>query len=374
MQDVVVVGGGVIGLSIARELAWSMMRVTLIDRGELGREASWAGAGILPPGCPGPLDDALTQLTAQTHPLWPTLSEQLLEETGIDNGFRRSGGIELLPTVSSVTEITRREQSQATREDEMAAWRAIDVEVEPLSPEEIGIHEPAVDPHRAIGYRLPQLCQVRNPRHLKALKKSCEKVGVRMLSNTALRGVERDGEKITAAITDHERLHTAHLVIAAGAWAGTLLESFGLLPPPEASGRGVPHIQPVRGQIVLLKRKEPPFRHVIECGARYLVPRDDGHVLIGATEEWVGFNKGNTDIGVQGLLEFAGELIPSLREARVEDQWSGLRPHAPKGHPFIGPVPGYANLHLAAGHFRAGLHLSPITALRIRKEIVDGGE
>ena len=365
MQDVVIVGGGVIGLSIARELALNGHKVTVIDRAEMGREASWAGAGILPPGYCGEPDDPLVELTAATHKLWPALSETLRAETGIDNGFRRSGSIELMPDVSTVSEITHREKVTSTREQEIAAWRSVGVEVEPLSPKQIARKEPAISLNQAIGYRLPELCQVRNPWHLKAIIKSCSQAGVRLLPHHPLRELERKANRITAAVVDGERLTADQFVIAAGAWAGSLLESFKLLPPPDATGSGIPHIQPVRGQIVLLKLKKPPFRHVIECGHRYLVPRDDGRVLIGATEEWVGFQKGNTDTAISSLIQFAEELVPSLRGALVEHTWSGLRPHAPHGRPYIGPIEGYANLALAAGHFRAGLHLSPITAQRI---------
>ena len=127
----------------------------------------------------------------------------------------------------------------------------------------------------------------------------------------------------------------------------------------------------MRGQIVLLACPQRPFRHVIECGPRYLVPRDDGRVLIGSTEESVGFNKQNTAEGLRGLLSFAEELVPSLRDALFERAWAGLRPRTVNGMPYIGRLPGQESLFVAAGHFRAGLHLSPVTG-RVVSQLIMG--
>src|SRR5207253_2207305 len=133
--------------------------------------------------------------------------------------------------------------------------------------------------------------------------------------------------------------------------------------PSGVSRRIQTGIQPVRGQIVLLNPGQVLFRRVLILGARYLVPRQDGRVLAGSTEEEAGFEKQTTAEGVTGLIQLAVELVPALAHADVERCWAGLRPGSPDGLPFIGPVPGVSNLLMAAGHFRAGIQLSPGTAL-----------
>jgi glycine oxidase len=159
------------------------------------------------------------------------------------------------------------------------------------------------------------------------------------------------------------RIAAGSVVIAAGAWSTPLLPT----PFPEAI------VEPVRGQMVLFRQATPTFRRVIECGRRYLVPRDDGRVLCGATEERAGFDVRTTPEAIDSLTKFARALVPALESAEVERSWAGLRPYAPAGRPFIGGVPGYRGLYLAAGHFRAGLHLSPITARLIRDAVLAGG-
>ncbi len=127
----------------------------------------------------------------------------------------------------------------------------------------------------------------------------------------------------------------------------------------------------MRGQIVLLASDPPLLTHVINEGPRYLVPRADGRLLIGSTEEEAGFDRATTTAGVQGLLEFAKSLVPAVSEARFERAWAGLRPASLDGRPYIGRVPRIENAILAAGHFRSGLQLSPATAVAIASLILE---
>jgi glycine oxidase len=131
------------------------------------------------------------------------------------------------------------------------------------------------------------------------------------------------------------------------------------------------NIEPVRGQIVLLNPGTIIFRNILIWGARYLVPRLDGRVLIGSTQEHVGFVKDTTATGIHGLLELGFRLVPRLADAAVEKTWAGLRPGSPDGLPFLGPVPGIEDLYVAAGHFRAGIQLSPGTG-QLLKEMILG--
>jgi glycine oxidase len=281
-------------------------------------------------------------LRAASHVLWPEWSALLREETGIDNGFRRCGGMEV-----------RQDGSPHALDEEIEAWRREGVSVEPLTAQMAHEREPRLGPTFAAGYHLPEMGQVRNPRHLKALVALAGKRGVSLLPATPVYGFDRVGEKIVAVETPTGRKRAGQFVVAGGAWSGRLLEEAGC----EAA------VRPLRGQIVLLNTQPTPIRHVVNVGPRYLVPRGDGRVLVGATEEDVGFDKQTTAGAVGALMEFACDLVPELADAAFEQAWSGLRPLSIDGLPYLGRVASALNLYVATGHFRAGLQLSCITAL-----------
>lgn len=349
MPDFLIIGAGVIGLTTAWELARRGLSVKLLDRSTPGREASWAGAGIFPPGYPGDPRQPLAQLTAFANQLWPGLNAALLETTGIDNGYRRCGGLEFGPG------------SDEGLASEIRAWREAGAVVEALEATDLRKIEPAINPEVGGGYRLPDLCQVRNPWHLRALEAACRSSGVEIVSDAAVVIWELDDDRVLSVRTATERHLAGAFILAAGPWSDGL-----------AAELGIPlDIVPVRGQIVLLDAPEIRLSHVIECGPRYIVPRGDGHILIGSTEEDVGFVKETTTEGLEGLLRFGSQLIPQIASARIENSWSGLRPQARRGRPWIGRAPRYDNFHLATGHYRAGLHLSPATA-RLLAQVLCG--
>ena len=337
--DCLVIGGGVIGLTTAWRLAQQGFSVRVCDQGAPGREASWAGAGILPPGYPGSLQDPLTQLTARTCELWPGLTEELRELTGQDNQFQRCGGLEL--SVGTVADLHIYQEQ----------WAAIGARTEWLEPQAVRELEPAFSGAEA-GFLLPDLCQVRNPRHLKALLRACELAGVVISSDCPVTEWASHGGRITSAVTPHGKISAGQFMVTAGAWSPLLLARVGV----------VTEIVPVRGQIVQLAPSSIQLTRVIEREKRYIVPRRDGRILIGATEEWAGYEKQNTDEAIAGLMEFAGAICPALRTATIENSWVGLRPCAVRNRPFIGRVSEQENLIVATGHFRSGLHLSPATA------------
>jgi glycine oxidase len=186
-------------------------------------------------------------------------------------------------------------------------------------------------------------------------------LGVRLKPGCPVHGFERREDRILAARTLIGSLSADRYLVAAGAWSDALLEPFGFRPG----------IHPVRGQIALLNTGTARLRRVLCLGKRYLVPRPDGRVLIGSTEEAVGFDKRTTGGAIAELLHFAFTLVPSLADAPLERCWAGLRPATPDELPYLGPVPGVANLFVAAGHFRSGIQLSPATAL-LMKELLLG--
>lgn len=348
MADIVVVGGGVIGLSVAYQMAGQGAGVTVLDQSLFGQEASWAGAGMLPPGNFEAAPDGEPKLRGLSAGLWSEWSKQLLDQTGIDNGYRMTGGLHV--SFSPKPNVF---------DTQIANWRAENVAVEPLTPTATRAQDPLISSAITRAFLLPNQSQVRNPRHLKALICACEMRGVKLKSGSPVIGWKTSGDRVIAARTMSDEIHGDTFVITAGAW------SQQLLPSPCVA----PKIRPIRGQIVLLNTRSAKPRHIVESGVRYLVPRSDGRILVGSTEEDVGFEKRNTADGVRGLIEFAEKLIPALKDATLERCWSGLRPKTNDSLPYIGRIPNLDNLILASGHYRAGLQLSPGTALIVSQLI-----
>jgi len=352
MPDVIIIGGGVIGLSIAWELAGHGFSVRVLEQGAFGREASWAGAGMLPPGNSAHARTAEARLRGATHQLWPGWSEALKSCTGIDNGFVRCGGVE--------ARLTNPASRQSRLSDDVAALRAEGVVVESDDVFEIRRLIPALGPDVIAAYFLPDFCQVRNPRHLQSLQIGCSMRGVELVAGAAVRRIETNGDRIEAVHTGSDVHRAAEFVVAGGAWSGELLGQTGI------------HllIEPVKGQIVLLQAIPSPIRSVIQVGHEYLVPRNDGRILVGSTEERTGFDKRNTAQAIGDLVRFAQRVVPGLKDARFEKCWAGLRPFSGTGRPYLGRLPQFTNACVAAGHYRYGLHLSPITAVLIRQVLL----
>ena len=353
-DDVLIIGGGIIGLSLAYELSLHDLRVRLIDRGQPGQEASWAGAGILPPATRRQGDHPYLQLAGLSCELLPQWSDQLRDETGIDNGFRRTGGIY----------VARDETLAAELEMAADAWESAGVVVERLSPEALVDCEPAIAEAATsiqVAYFMPGEAQLRNPRHLKALLSGCQRRGVRIDAGIAAEGFDVSGERIEGVRTAAGRLSADKICITGGAWSQSLLHELGAPVP----------LKPIRGQIVLLAGGEPLVYRIVNEGSRYLVPRPDGRVLIGSTEEDVGFDKQTTSVGVEGLLRFALELVPCLGQLAVERCWAGLRPGTPDRMPYLGRIADLENAFVAAGHFRSGLSLSAATAV-VMSQLIRG--
>jgi glycine oxidase len=342
--DVLIIGGGVIGLTTAYFLARDGASVTVVDKGDFGQEASWAGAGILPPCKPSPDRHPYDQLRGHSMALYPTLSAELRQKTGIDNGFLQTGGLVL-----------------AVDEAAFRQWQAEGVSCEMVEGKSLYRIEPELTPDVKRACYLPEVCQLRNPRHLKALLAGCQSLGVKLRPGCACHGFARQGNRINSLWTAAGSLVAGRYLVAAGAWTDSLLGPLGWRPG----------VHPIRGQIVLLNTGPGVMHRIIEQAKRYIVPRPDGRVLIGSTEEAAGYDKRTTALAIGELLAFGLTLVPALASAQLERCWAGLRPGTADGMPFIGPVPGLENLFVSAGHFRSGLTLAPATAL-VMKELLLG--
>jgi glycine oxidase len=406
--DVLVIGGGIIGLTAAVELRRAGATVAVHDRGEFGREASWAGAGIIPPGNPDRAATPIDKLRAIGSVELPAFSDELRDRTGVDNGYRVNGGIEFLAADDRYA---------------MDLWRAEGIVFEELPPKLLGEVEPSVAGSEASPVLLPDMAQVRNPWHLRGLIALCQGFGVELQPNHGIEGwLTTDGRVRGVRLASGETVTADRVLLAAGPWSERLLTDLGCRPG----------VRPVRGQILLLNTRmnrqstrsgfedlfPPPLGGRVREGGRlprpvriasgegssppsltlppkgggnktqttsagylgrtlifdkrYLVPRGDGRILVGSTEEpEAGFENQTTASGLADLRAFANAVVPALADAEQEAAWAGLRPGSPDGVPFIGPVPGHENVIAAVGHHRAGVQLSLGTA-RFVTELILG--
>lgn len=346
MYDCIIVGGGLIGMLSARELADAGLRVLVLERGELGQEASWAGGGILSPLYPWRYDAAVTRLASWGQPRYQALAQALAQESGVDPEWTPSGMLVLDPT------------------DAMDAigWAAeCGVECQRVAADACRTLEPGLGIQPETGIWMPQVAQVRNPRLVQALKHSLLHRNIAFEERSAVDGlVIREGQARGVQVGGQVRTANA-VVVAGGAWSPHLI---GDLAPPLT-------VEPVRGQMMVFRAEPGLVRHIVLRDGRYLIPRRDGHVLIGSTLEQVGFDKSTTASAKQALWNSATEMVPALADFPIERHWSGLRPGSPSGIPYIGKVPEISNLYLNTGHFRNGVVLGPASA-RLLADIVAG--
>ena len=340
-SDVVVVGGGAIGCAIARELAARGLSVTLLERGEPGGEASWAAAGLLSPQSDAREPSPFFDLCVESRSLYAEWVRALEEETGLAVGYKATG-------------ILRCAYSEAEREslEKRSLWQrkaglpAADKTARELSGSMQGLLSREV----VGGVLFPEDGVVDSRRLSGALAASAARRGVRVLPGREARRCLVERGACRGAATALEVFPAGAVVDATGAWAAF-----------DPAWRAAAPVSPVRGQIVAL-RPEQPLPLVVEAEDVYLVPRDDGQVLAGATSEQEGFRKAVTAEGVRSLTEAAIRLVPALSDARFETAWSGLRPGTPDGWPILGEAPGLPGLVFAAGHYRNGILLAPLTA------------
>jgi len=349
-HEIVIVGGGVIGLTIARALALRGVRdVCLVERGNLGTEASWAAAGMLLPQVEADAADEFFNLACQSRDLYPAFAAALREETGIDVELDTTGTLYLALTDHDHEEIQKRYEWQ-TRAG---------LSVEILSAAEARECEPCVSESTRGALRFPKDIQVENRRLLSALANSVKKLGVTIATQTIVDSLIIEGNRVRGVQTSRGTIDTSTAVIAAGTWSSFIKTS----PQP-------PAIEPVRGQMVCLEAKPQLTRHVIYSPRSYLVPRQDGRLLAGSTSEHAGFAKCVTAGGIATILRNALEISPGISDLPVVDTWAGLRPRAPDGLPVLGRCGEIDGLFYATGHYRNGILLAPLTGELISEAII----
>jgi len=345
--DILVVGGGVIGLSIARRLRAEGAGVTVLERDACGRGASWAGAGVLAPPNPH-RQDAAAAMHLQSLGLYPALCAELFDETGIDPEYEACGEIEVALDERGLAALGEDARTGSSRK--VAGGR---VAYEMMTIEEARRLAPAIGPHAVGAMLCRETAQVRNPRLLRALRASCERRGVVVREGVEVLDFVVEKDAVVGVQLEEEVVRAETTVLCAGAWSTTIGSRLaGLIP-----------VRPVRGQMICMKMDRRPFEYVISRGKTYWVPRRDGHVLLGATEEPdAGFVVRNTAEGLSKLIGRGLELIPSMGGAPIETTWAGLRPGTPDDLPYLGWVQGLKGLIAATGHYRSGLGMAPGTA------------
>lgn len=348
--NVIIIGGGIIGVACAYALTRAhVKRVVLIERGEIGREASRASAGMLVPQAeaegPGPFLD----LCLAGRDRYQALGDELRDTTGEDIEYCKWGLLYLLDP-------TEHEAAKGR-----AAWqRAAGLRVEEVSGHQVRALEPLLNPDIGGALFFPDEAHVRPCAVVRALAAGARAGGAEILENVEaidfilaedrLRGVNAGGETILADT----------VVACAGAWSGRLLDLIGHRLPME----------PVRGQIVRARFERPPLTHLVWGPLGYLVPRLNGELLIGTTVERVGFASTPTVAGVAELCEAAKAMVPTLMTAPFDRAWAGLRPKLPDGLPAIGRFANIPNLYVATGHYRSGILLGPLTGELIANLVI----
>jgi glycine oxidase len=347
--DAAIAGGGVIGGAIALELARAGMRVGVFDRQQPGQEASWASAGILSPAPESPGMIALVPLGKKSLSLYPEFVAQVEEISGNNTGFRAEGTLEALFSGDTKAELSTI----------IALHHGLGLKAEALCADDARELEPALNEDVEAAVLRPEECSIDNRALTNAVLQAARRSGAEIFPDTSVRGIWREGNRCAGLILQHEKVEAKWTIVAAGCFSAGI-EGVAAYAP----------VRPAKGQMVALRADEVKMRRVLWAEHVYLVPRNDGRILAGATVEYVGFDKRTTAGGIEKILSAAIELAPGLANARMEETWAGLRPDCPDHLPILGPT-DLDGLLMATGHFRSGILLAPITARLIREWITE---
>ena len=338
-DDIVVIGGGVIGLTVANEFLRLGAKVRILERNCCGKESSWAGGGILSPLLPWDYPAPVTELTQFSNRLLPGLTEALQQETGIDPEYRACGMLAL-------PDMNNKEGAKFIGAKDWCARNTF-----PLKE----VYPNEAFPKLTFGefadksaLWLPSVAQVRSPRLLQALKISVELSGGSIIEHTKVTGWRMNQGRVESVITDQGEYSGTNYIVAAGAWSREVLDKYA----------SKINIYPVRGQMLLFKVETGLLDTVIFQNGFYLIPRQDGYILAGSTVEDSGFNKNITTDARKQLLESAHNFLPELTEETLVGHWAGLRPGSPENIPVINRHPVFDNLYLNSGHHRYGVTMA----------------
>jgi glycine oxidase len=352
---VAIIGAGVIGLGIGWRLALAGCRVEVFERGEAGRGASWAAAGMLAAGAEAePGEERLLALNRLSQSLWPSFAAELQAATGVDLGYRSEGTL-----IAALT----RDDAERLRSD-YEFQTGLGIPLQWLTGAEARRREPHLRAGTVAAVCSPTDHQVDNRQLAIALKNAFERAGGQLHENAAVTDIIIEGGRaagVNLAVGQHR---SDIVVVAAGAWSRSIA---GM--PADAQ---LP-VRPIKGQMLALRMDPaaPLLRHVLWAPRIYLVPRASGRLIVGATVEENGFDATLTAGGVLAMLEAAWRAVPAIEELAVEEMWVGFRPGSPDDGPILGPGP-IDGLVIASGHYRNGILLTPLTAMAISDYVLTG--
>ena len=347
--DAAIAGGGVIGGAIALELARAGLRVAVFDRQQADQEASWAGAGILSPAPENPGMVAMVPLGKASLALYPEFVGLVEQISGKSTGFRPKGTLEALFSHDTKAELSTI----------IALHHGLGLKAEPLRAEDARELEPALSEEVEAAVFRPEEGSVDNRTLTAAILKAAERSGAEIFSGDGAKAIWRDGHRCAGLVLQNEKVEAKWTIIAAGCFSATI----------EGIAPYVP-VRPAKGQMAALRADDLKIERVLWSETIYLVPRNDGRILAGATLEYAGFDKRTTAGGIEKILSAAIDLAPGLANARLEETWAGLRPDSPDHLPILGPT-DVDGLLIATGHFRSGILLAPIKARLVREWITE---
>ena len=338
-MKVAIIGAGIIGLALARELRRRGADAALVERQEPAGEATWAAAGMLAPSSEAATAGDFFELCREAAARYPDYVRELEQETGLPTGYRAQGAMFLYDSDEERQQVEGRFSWQRER----------GIPIVHLDAQEVRVLEPEV--RAPGGYLLPGESQVDSRLLAAALVEACRRSHIDIRQGTAVAVVEQNGRATGVLLADGSRLSADAVVNAAGAWASTVA----------AAGAEAAAIRPVKGQMLAVATPGWSLTHVLHALGVYVVPKDGGRLFIGSTMEEAGFDKTVDPAAIARLRAAAERLVPRLPQCPTVESWTGLRPASPDGRPRVGPtaVPGY---FLATGHFRNGILLGPITA------------
>ena len=350
--DVLVIGGGGVGCAIVYYLRKARRDVTLLERGEIGSEASGAAAGLLAPLGPLSGPGAFADLVLAGFSTLVALLPELEESSGIHVGYEQTGALRIVRNPRRIAHLQKRR----------ASWEPLGLQLYWLNGEEARQREPLLDADTCAAVYAPEESQIHAAALVQAFARAAERAGARIYQHREVSHFSLKETKVAAAHTTRGETFTCNtLIIASGAWAA----QFGAMLRIDLP------IQPLHGQLIAFPQTSPPLRHIVFGEAAYLLPRGDS-ILVGATKEERGFDRTVTESGSSWLAGTAARLIPALAGSKIQAAWAGLRPGTPDSHPILGVLPLWENVLLAAGHNSVGILLSALTGQCITELLTTG--
>jgi len=345
LYDAVVAGGGVIGASIAFELASEGLSVAVFDAQTPGREASWASAGMISPAPENSTMASLLPISLSSVRLYPAFLKRVEAISGKTVGYRKDGALDLFLNGTGQSEI----------DELLALHRGAGLRAEALSSPEAREIEPALTGDLRAAVHRPDEASLDNRLLTEAVLEAALRKGAEIFPSNGAKALWTEGTTCKGLHLQNDRVEAKWTVIAAGCFSARI-EGVASYAP----------VVPAKGQMMALRCDTVNLKKDLWCGHIYLVPRHDGRIIAGSTVEYEGFDRSVTAAGMKKLLTGALSLVPALETARIEETWAGLRPDSPDHLPILGPTE-LNGLLIATGHFRSGILLTPVTARLIRE-------